>query len=180
MKVTFLATAVFGVLVGGAAAYGYRINATASAPIGLWRVTFDAAPLEHGAMVSICPPPTAIVKAVAAKGYLGPGQCPVGTEPLLKPITALPGDLVTVSLAGVAVNGHQLKNSRARPSVLGLRPMQQGTYTVAPRTLWLISSYSADSFDSRYFGPVSDDAIQGYASPVLVVGEMKAIYGGEQ
>jgi type IV secretory pathway protease TraF len=40
-----------------------------------------------------------------------------------------------------------------------------GSYTSG---LWAISNYNRDSYDSRYFGPVSTDAIRFYARPVLV------------
>jgi hypothetical protein len=48
------------------------------------------------------------------------------------------------------------------------RPISPGTYRVAPGHVWLLSSYSADSWDSRYLGPVPVTEIRGVARPVWV------------
>ncbi|MDE3029355.1 MAG: S26 family signal peptidase, partial [Paracoccaceae bacterium] len=84
---------------GGAQAAGFRLNMTASAPEGLWQIV-EGAPLKtirRGMIVSVCPPDAPVVRAMRAKGYLEPGFCPSGTVPFLKPVAAIPGDVVTVA-----------------------------------------------------------------------------------
>ena len=84
---------------------GLRINGTASMPRGLWHVGAPVAPLRRGEIVTLCPPETLPFREAAARGYLPAGFCPGGLQPLVKPIAAIAGDLVTVSAAGVTVNG---------------------------------------------------------------------------
>ena len=47
-----------------------------------------------------------------------------------------------------------------------------------PGEVWLFSSYSAGSFDSRYFGPVVLASVRGIARPVVVIGDPAAITTG--
>ena len=99
------ASSVAGALVmtslASADVAGLRINDTPSMPRGLWRVVAtDSAPLRDGAVVTICPPDTPPIRVGAGRGYLPPGSCPGGYEPLVKPIAATAGDCVTVSAAG--------------------------------------------------------------------------------
>jgi type IV secretory pathway protease TraF len=75
-----------------------------------------------------------------------------------------------VSSRGVAVNGGLLLNSAALPLDTKNRPLQHwlfGTYRVAPSTVWVISSFNARSFDSRYFGPVAVSSIRAHLRPLL-------------
>ena len=88
----------------------------------------------------------------------------------MKPIVAVAGDIVEVSSRGVAVDGRLLPNSAARPFDTKSRPLQHwpfGTYRVAPGTVWVISSFNARSFDSRYFGPVPIASIRCHLRPLL-------------
>jgi conjugative transfer signal peptidase TraF len=166
-------------LLGGAAhVSGVRFNDTESAPTGLWRLTPAAMPLQRGALVSICPPDVPVVRAMAEGGHLPLGKCSAGTATLLKPIAAVAGDTVTVTLNGVAVNGFLLPNTSAHPDVLGFAPMRPGRYLVTAGHAWLLSSYSPDSFDSRYFGPVTVASAEGIARPLVVRGDVSSIYGG--
>ena len=162
-----------GVLAGGDYAHtaGYRFNTTPSLPMGLWQQTSTTpARLTRGEVVTFCPPAAAPFELGHRRGYIAPGGCPSGLELMMKPIAALPGDTVTVSTAGIAVDGTPIANSRplshddeGRP----LRAMAAGTYTVPVGEIWLISSFNARSYDSRYFGPVPIAAVRAQARPVL-------------
>jgi conjugative transfer signal peptidase TraF len=154
-------------LVGGVclAAYcGLRWNATDSVPIGLYRLT-DAA---HGSYISFCLTGPYGVLA-NDRGYRERSiACPDGFAPLVKPIVARTGDVVTVSHWGISVNGTLLKSSiAAKQDGRGrsLSAMSDGTYQVAPGTIWVISTYNPMSYDSRYFGPISLPRIISYARP---------------
>lgn len=151
---------------------GLRINHTPSLPIGLWRLTPMAAPLRRGAIVSVCPPDTAVLRAVRARGYLGSGRCPGGFEPLLKPVIALAGDRVTLGTDGIAVNGEPVHGS-ARLAVGGVgRPIPAiplGVYRVPPGKFWVLATVHPQSFDSRYFGALAMESIEGQAWALAVM-----------
>lgn len=142
---------------------GIRLNiASNSLPPGLYRIV----PAGSGSDLLICPTGLAekvsIERAYRVKSF----GCGDGYAPLLKPIAARAGDTVTVSEAGVAVNGKLLPNSKQYPKDGIGRPMPLvpfGTYAVHPGTAWGISSYNRFSFDSRYFGPVRLDEKVQYA-----------------
>src|SRR5207244_1643347 len=74
------------------------------------------------------------------------------------PFTTIPaGVTVTVSPAGIVVNGAAVPNTRTLASDrkgrrLPLLPA--GRWVVEPGTVWIVSSYSRYSFDSRYFGAI--------------------------
>jgi len=159
--------------LGGYAAHGagFYINATNSAPKGLWRVkTITPWDVERGMLVSICPPGLRIVEAMRQQGYLQPGSCSgSGTVPLLKPVVAFSGDTVRITRKGIAVNGQVLPNSQAQPQ---MPAYPAGVYEVRPGEVWIVSSYSAGSFDSRYFGPVSTNNIEGQAKPIAIMGDV--------
>jgi len=172
-------SAVVAVVFGVGYAIGFRVNLTESAPVGLWRV-LPVDFLERGDFVEVCPPDMSVVRIMAERGYLELGDCPIGTLPLLKPVAAVPGDTVIIRQSYPAeVNGYALPFTLPMSSVPGL---PDGTYMVDEGYIWLLSTYSEGSFDSRYFGPVSLADVRGRAVPVLVKGnpeDMVRIAGGE-
>jgi conjugative transfer signal peptidase TraF len=141
-------------------------------PRGIWRVEVAGTGIERGEVVSVCPPDTPAIREAAGRGYIPAGACPGGREPLIKPVAAIPGDLVTVTAHGIAVNGKPVGNSgpleedsAGRP----LRPIPAGVYRVPAGAVWLLSGHDPRSFDSRYFGAVPATNIQGIARPIWVV-----------
>lgn len=162
-----------------AQAYGLRLNTTASAPRGLWRVVARAPllTLRRGMIVSVCPPVAPVVLAMRDKGYLGPGYCAgTSTVPLLKPVAAVAGDLVTVAPGRpLEVNGTPLPNTIQEAD---MPAVPAGTYRVLPGTIWLLDSYDRGSFDSRYFGPVPLALVRGQVIPVLVEGDARRLTPG--
>jgi conjugative transfer signal peptidase TraF len=143
---------------------GVRFNSTESLPVGLYITTTGATNL-----VEFCPAEPFASLAIR-RSYRGRGSCPDGAVPLVKPVVAHSGDNVEFSSSGIAVNGRLLRNSaplavdsKGRP----LTPWPFGCYRVAPRTVWVASSYSPKSFDSRYFGPISKSAIRERVRPLL-------------
>ncbi len=144
---------------------GLRVNASTSLPIGLYRTTI----VKSAKLVEFCPAEP-FASLSANRGYRGKGSCPDGAEPLMKPTVAMAGDIVEVSLRGVAVNGGLLLNSAALPLDTNNRPLQHwpfGRYRVTPSAVWVISSFNARSFDSRYFGPVPIASIRCHLRPLL-------------
>lgn len=150
---------------------GVVINATPSMARGVWQQTDQ--PLARGVVVIACPPPTAALKLGVDRHYLGEGDCPSRYEPLIKPIAAMPGDTVVVRPSGaIEINRTPLNNSHSLRNDEGGRPLTgvpAGTYTVAPGHVWLISTYSPLSFDSRYLGPVPISSIRGTVKPLWTI-----------
>ncbi len=137
-------------------------------PPGLYRVS--RASIARGAIVLACLPSD--VSAFArSRGYVPSGSCEDGTAPVGKVVVALPGDTVDVSLRGVAVNGRVITNtaplsmdSRGRQ----LPRLSTGRRLVAEQEVWVLSSYSKRSFDSRYFGSIASSSIVARVIPLLV------------
>jgi conjugative transfer signal peptidase TraF len=133
-------------------------NASASEPIGLYRVTPGKQP-KRGDLVVI-QPPARLAQFLADRNYL-----PVGV-PLLKQVSADPGarvcrrgDVVTVDGVRKAVAQHRDRLGRALPTWQGCRIVRRGE-------LFLLAGAS-DSMDSRYFGPIPASGLLGHAAPIL-------------
>jgi conjugative transfer signal peptidase TraF len=166
-KAAIVAGAGLGALLWAGYVLGIRVNLSPSLPVGLYRV--DAGPAAN--LVEFCPgEPFGLL--ANARGYRHAGVCADGGSPLLKPVVARPGDMVTMSPEGVRVNGQPLPSSAPRTRDTAgrlLTPWPFGTYVVKGGTLWVLSSYHARSFDSRYFGPIADSAVRVRLRPLLVV-----------
>lgn len=144
---------------------GIRVNASASLPIGLYRITSDQA----AKLVEFCPADP-FGSLSANRAYRGKGNSPDGAEPLMKPVVAVAADTVTFSAAGFAVNGTLLRNSAPLQLDTKHRPLQHwpyGKYLAAPGTVWVVSSYNSRSFDSRYFGPIGVAMVRSRLRPLL-------------
>lgn len=151
--------------------FGLRINTTDSAPIGIWITKqYHEGGIQRGSLISICPPDVPVVRALVATRPLYRGDCNTGSVDLLKPVAALPGDSVIAKNGNVVINGLELPNTEAHSPALAY---PKGKYIVKHGEIWVFSTYTQDSFDSRYFGPVPIKNIRGFASPVLVNGDTK-------
>lgn len=158
---------VFGLLAFQA---GFRLNTTTSMPVGLWRIA-PPTTLTRGVTVLYCMK-GALVSMALERHYLSAGNCPSGVEPMLKSIIAVPGDVVVLAAAGIAVNGEIQRDSAPLPYDLAGRAMPAlpfGEYLVANGKIWLLSKHTTNGFDSRYYGPVAAQDITSIAAPVLVV-----------
>ena len=135
------------------------------------------ASIKRGALVEVCPPASPVVSVMVQRGYLSPGDCAgLAVTALLKPVSAVSGDTIRLEHGQPAtVNGVALPNTVAMPAIPA---WPDGTYTVKHGQAWLFSSYSAGSFDSRYFGPVELATVRGIATPVAVHGDPAVITTG--
>ncbi len=145
---------------------GFRLNLTPSEPLGLWRIEPLHRIVAAGDLVFVCPPITAAFEEARHRGYLRWGSCPGGVAPLIKMVAALPGQRVEIG-ADVVIDGEELTASDLRATDGEGRAIRPYTGGVVPAAhLYLHSSY-ASSYDSRYFGPVPDSGLLGFARPVL-------------
>ncbi len=159
-----IATATFSVLLCGQC--GLRLNSTASLPIGVYVVSNAS----DAVLAEFCPPEP-FARISVARGYRHPGSCPDGDSPLLKPVVAIPGDVVVTSDRGIAVNGTLLANTAPRDRDSKGRPLHHfsfGTHVVIPGFVWVASTYHPLSFDSRYFGPIPSGSIRERLKPFFV------------
>jgi conjugative transfer signal peptidase TraF len=147
---------------------GVRVNTSSSLPLGFYIRTNQGS----AGLIEFCPSePYASLSR--DRGYRVRGfTCPDRAVPLLKPVVAQAGDVVKVSLAGIAVNGRLLPNTASLRRDAANRPLQalpSGTYRVRPGTVWVASTYSRGSYDSRYIGPVEEKSIRGRLRPLWLL-----------
>jgi conjugative transfer signal peptidase TraF len=129
-----------------------------------------ARPAGKGDLVFVDPPASPQFEMARERGYLDAGFTPARTCALIKRVVAMGGYRVTISGAGVTVNGKPLANSTpcaedgaGRP----LRTFQLTDYVRGPTEVLLMSEYSPRSFDARYFGPLSKENIRSVIVPVI-------------
>lgn len=157
----YVRAALIGLVIGillGTIAHPPQVrllwNASASAPVGLYRIASDS-PLEVGDMVAARAPEGAREFA-ATRGYLPSGVL------LVKRIAAMEGSRVCALRARIIVNGRTLAYRRKRDAEGRAMPWWTGCRRLQPGQLLLINRAKA-SFDGRYFGPVERSAILGKA-----------------
>jgi len=147
------------------------VNSTPSMARGLYVVVPDSSP-RPGQVVAVCVPDRAAAETYRARQYLrSSSRCPVGLAPLLKPLVAGPGDTVTITAQGVEVNGSLQPNSRVMDTDSEGRPVDHlplgWSATLGPREYFALATRIERSLDSRYYGPVSRDDLQGRAFALI-------------
>lgn len=133
-------------------------NASASEPIGLYRVMAKGRPVA-GDLVAIAPP-AHLAGFLAERHYL-----PVGV-PLLKKIAAGSGAHVCRHGAIVTIDNAPRAIARAHDRRGRPLPIWRGCRVVARGELFLLGR-ATDSMDGRYFGPISAAGLAGHAIPIL-------------
>jgi conjugative transfer signal peptidase TraF len=133
-------------------------NASASAPIGLYRVLAE----DRLAILDlvVVMPPDPLADFLEARSYLPRGV------PLLKRIVGLPGQTVcrhdvTVLIDGAVIAVARENDRRGRPL-----PVWRGCRMISDGEVFLMNWLSADSLDGRYFGPLPAASIIGRAAPL--------------
>jgi conjugative transfer signal peptidase TraF len=146
-----------------------RINFTGSMPIGIYLLLpLQPNGVKRGVLVATCAPAPA-AEMGQQRGYLGVGPCADDTELLLKYVTAIGGDGIDVTAAGVVVNGHLLHHSQPAlrdRSGRRLAPWPRGVYRLTEGEVWLYAPNDR-SWDSRYWGPAVNGDIVAKVVPLL-------------
>jgi conjugative transfer signal peptidase TraF len=133
-------------------------NASASAPIGLYRIE----PGNHVDVTDLVAvmPPDDVARFMDERRYLPKGL------PLLKRVLALSG--TRVCRQGNAITAYDMvygaaldRDTRGRPL-----PVWQGCITIGQDEAFFMNWDSADSFDSRYFGALPLTSVVGRAIPL--------------
>ena len=133
-------------------------NASASAPIGLYRV-LPADPIRRGDLVLARTPPTAR-RFAAERGYLPE------TVPLVKRVAAMAGDAVCVRDHLVSIDGRHVADQLVADAEGRPLPAWTDCRALEPDEIFLLMADIPDSFDGRYFGPVPASAVIGRLVPL--------------
>jgi len=134
------------------------LNYTASMPLGIYqRVPIQT--WRHG-MVVVITPSSSDKALFAVRGWL------MKQGVLIKPLGALPGDQVCIQSDTVTINGKAVGPVFAKDSHGLPLPVIRSCFVLAPGTVFPFSTYSAHSFDGRYFGAIPMAQVLGEARPV--------------
>jgi conjugative transfer signal peptidase TraF len=136
----------------------YIWNASNSVPIGLYRIQ-PTGKLTITELVAVRPPDP-LAAFLDLNGYL-----PAGV-PMLKRVLALPGQTVCRTGVTITVDSLEMGQARERDGRNRRLPAWQGCRVIGEDELFVMNWQSADSLDSRYFGPLPASSIIGRAVPV--------------
>jgi len=131
-------------------------NATPSATVGLYAVR-TATQVRTGDMVIAWPPAGA--RDLAARRHYLPANVP-----LVKRVTAEPGDTVCAFGQEIFANGRRIAKRLIRDRAGRPMPWWSGCVTLRQGATLLLMADSPVSFDGRYFGPTADSDIVGRAT----------------
>jgi len=133
-------------------------NASASAPIGFYRV-LPAMPLAIGDLVLAQTPDT--VRELADRRHYVPA-----TVPLVKRVAAGSGNQVCATGGVITIDGASVAERKSYDGQGRALPSWAGCRVLAADEVFLLMADKPDSFDSRYFGPVHLDAVIGRLAPL--------------
>lgn len=146
---------------------GYRLNMTASFPLGVYQVDNDKT-VHRGDMILFCPPITNIFLEGLKRGYILHGICPGNMSPLQKKIVAIPGDEIQVT-NGVFINGKLQQKSDVHVfDSFGNKLSIYPGGIVPDGEIFVMSDYDGRSFDSRYFGSIPAKNIIGHIKEIWI------------
>lgn len=139
------------------------LNLSPSEPEGLYRVVPFDGRLKHQDYVLLTPP-------VNAHPYIyGRGWLPKNRL-LLKNVRGLPGDQVQITDRAIYINGHYIGPIKEQDSAGLPMPKLRGRIPIPANHFLPIANRIPNSFDGRYFGPVSNDRIVHVVKPFWIWG----------
>ena len=133
-------------------------NASASVPIGLYKLT----PATHLTVTDlvVALPPAPLAAMLADEGYLPRGV------PLIKRVLALPGQTVCRTGVFVTVDRILMGSAREKGRNGHAMPSWQGCRVVATDHVFLMNWDEPASLDGRYFGTLPLASVVGRAQPL--------------
>jgi conjugative transfer signal peptidase TraF len=145
-----LAAAAVVATVAGALVAGCRWNFTPSMAVGPYCPARGS--VQVGSVVAGCLP-RAVERTGLERGYLGAGTCPGGGWPVVKRVAGLAGARYRVTSAGISVDNRWVGRAPPSRDHAG-RPLVYARSGTVPKGAVLLLGDTADSWDSRYYGPV--------------------------
>ena len=135
-------------------------NASASAPIGLYRIDRNKR-FEIGDVVLVGPD-EALAKFIAERGYLPENI------PLLKRVAALSGDEICRESEAIFINDVRVADALIFDSSGRFMPSWTGCFTLQSDEMFLIND-PGNSLDGRYFGATRAEDVVGVAKPLWIM-----------
>lgn len=133
-------------------------NASASAPIGFYRV-LSVDEIRGGDLV-LARTPASVRKLAAERGYIPE------TVPLVKRVAAVAGDTVCAVDHAISIDGRYAADQLSTDRLGRPLPVWTGCRTLRAGEIFLLMEGVPDSFDGRYFGPVPTSAVIGELVPL--------------
>jgi conjugative transfer signal peptidase TraF len=168
MRFVLVAVLAFAVaLPAGIQRSGLLMNYSDSVPLGLYRRVPSNSANRAISYAGFCLPRATANAAIQAGLDVVPGVCTDGLAPVLKPVICpSPEHPLIYDARGFCFNGNLLPNTA--PKVQSRTGVELEHYPFGAYTsgMWAVSEFNANSYDSRYFGPVAPDVIRFYAKPV--------------
>jgi len=158
VKYVFVTTTNILFIVGALSLMGFRVNTTESYPEGVYRLV--SSEWERNDLVEVCLPEK--IKDVAIeRGYLKDhGRCG-GHPPIIKKVAGISGDYIEISDA-VSINGEKYENSNLKIQDTDGHTLEPAkNEVVGVGHVWLLSTVTDKSFDSRYFGSIDERYVIG-------------------
>ena len=142
-------------------------NATASAPIGLYRVRpVGNQPFHIGELI-LFRPDTADAGLYAERGYL-----PLGV-PLLKRVVAVAGQRVCERDGVLTIDGRHVADALVMDERGRLLVAWSGCRRLLDGEVFVLMAEVSASLDGRYFGPTPIRSVMGRATPLWILGEQR-------
>ncbi|WP_099864888.1 S26 family signal peptidase [Pararhizobium haloflavum] len=149
-------------------------NASASVPIGLYRIS----PPTHIAVADLVAvmPPDELSEFLAERGYLARGV------PLIKRVLALAGTTVCRNGATIVAYDHVYGQALKRDRLGRLMPVWEGCRGLRDGEIFLMNWNARDSLDGRYFGPLPADTIIARVTPLWTdeAGDGRFVWGASE
>jgi conjugative transfer signal peptidase TraF len=130
-------------------------NASASAPLGLYGITYNAT-IRRGSTV-LARLPADMRALAAARRYLP------SNVPLIKSVAAVAGDEVCALGPTIFIDGEPVATRRSYDFAGRILPWWEGCHRLRDGELLLLMRGSAASFDGRYFGVTARADVIGKA-----------------
>lgn len=151
---------IIGIWAGNAVKLPFYLNYSMSEPVGIYYKTKFDGSLKKGELVFLEVPFRARTY-LFGRGWIHPGDV------LLKNVGAIAGDSVYITESAIYVNGKYVGPLCTRDSQNRPLPQIRGELKIKAGHFLPIATRQPNSFDGRYFGPVSQRLILGKATPVI-------------
>lgn len=141
------------------------INYSNSFPIGIYlNKSFKA--IERGKLYIFCPEYNEKMKFAEQNGFWQNINKSCGKTPkYLKKALGLPFDKILIKNEGVYINDNLIPNTEI---ILKDKVYKQGEFILKAGEYFMLSDYNKYSYDSRYFGVITEDCIRKEVIPLIL------------